>query len=166
MAINIDNAPNNNPAGGPPPGRYLCEILETKMQNSKNNVTKPPWLVVKLKLTNKDGDQYEFEDKFFESTSSYVLFKIKRFIMVNGLEVSGSFELKDLQKIIVPGTKFVTNITESEYNYNGKTTMQAQVDIFDKFIYYPLSEWEHDVPEESNDVADASGEDTPDNRQY
>lgn len=164
MAINIDNAPKTNPAGGPPEGKYLCEIKSTKMDQSKNNIDSKPWLVVTLEIQNEDGDKYTFDDKFFDSTSSYVLFKLKRFMSVAELSISGDFELKDLEKIIVPGTKFITNITKTENKYNGKTTMQSQVDIFDKFIYYPASEWEGEV--ESNDEADASGEATPDNTQY
>ena len=63
-------------------------------------------------------------------------YKLQRFITALEIPLSGTFELKDLCKII-PGKNFVVDIMREERE--GQRP-QGVVDIFTNEIYYPMSQ--------------------------
>jgi hypothetical protein len=141
MAINLDAVPDKNPAGPMPEGTYKATIVKKEMKQP-NDVKKPMYLEVKFDMIDTAGNAAgSFTDRFFESESSYLLFKLKRFIYATNLTLTGTVLLKDIEKVLGVGIAVVTVIKHSENTWNGQTRMQAEVDLFNSDCYYPGTEW-------------------------
>jgi len=140
MAINLDTVPDKNPTAGAPEGTYLATVTKTEMKQP-NDLNKPMYLEVGFKLKDVDGNSYNFKDRFFESDSSFILFKLTRFLKAADIQLSGSVELKDIEKLVNPGLEVVTVLTQSENEWNGQKRMQTEVDLFNSDCYYPVSKW-------------------------
>lgn len=133
MAINFNELPNGSPTVLVEPGRYFAVIETAEMKQGKDPA-KPPYLNMKLGLTDKGGkSKGKIFDIITESTHENVLYKLKRFILALNLPIAGEFDLKDLPKI-VQGKKLIVDVTHDK---EGK---KAIVDIFTNDIYYPVAE--------------------------
>lgn len=139
MAINFDAIPDKNPSGSLEPGTYRMKVTKTEMKQPKDT-NKPMFLEVTYATTAMNGDTSTFVDKFFESDSTFLLFKLKRFTAAAGIPLTGDVELKDISKLI-GGKEVVGVITNSENTYKGKTTTIAEIDLFNSDCYYPVSDW-------------------------
>jgi hypothetical protein len=141
MAINLNELPDSNPSGPVPKGTYKARITKTSMEQPKDT-SKPQYLKVVMNVTNQDGESYKFTDRFFESDSSYLLFKLKRFMQALDLNLQGSVELKDIEKLIEKDSELIVVITHQTSEYNGQEQTQAQVDLFNSDCYYDISSWD------------------------
>lgn len=138
MSIKFDSLPKQNPGGGAvKPGLYYAHIEKTEMKQSKDK-TKPPYLNLTLKLTDRDGKKAgTLFDMMSESDSAVIQYKIGRFIRACGIPLVGEMELKDIGKIVA-GKDIVVDVKNDEYN--GKK--RAVVNLFDNEAYYLPSEYE------------------------
>lgn len=135
MAINFDQLPNSKPNAIPPKGPYYALIEKAEMRQPKDE-DKRPYLSLAYSLKNKDGvSQGKLFDILSESDSDIPRYKLQRFITALQIPITGSFELKDLAKI-VPGKSFIVDVIEDKRS----DRPQATVDVFSGEIYYPLSE--------------------------
>lgn len=158
MAINFDQLPESN--GGStnkiiPKGTYYASIEKTEMKKPQDT-TKPEYLNITLKVQSAQGENMGFVwDKITESTSQYVLYKLRRFIMALGVTITPglSLELKDLAKI-APGVKLLVDINQDKENKN-------QVDIFSGDVYYHISEANKIFGTDSLFVDASDAEDNP-----
>jgi hypothetical protein len=138
--INLDTVPDKNPTAPLAEGTYLATVTKTEMKQP-NDLAKPMYLQVSFKMEGTDGETGSFTDRFFESDSSYVLFKLTRFLKANAINLSGNVELSDIEKLITVGDQVVTVIRHSKNEYQGNETIQAEVDLFNSDCYYPASDW-------------------------
>lgn len=139
MAINFDAIPDKNPSGAIDPGTYKFKVTKAEMKQPKD-LAKPLYLEVAMNMTGMDGKGGSFTDKFFESDSSFLLFKLKRFVQSMGVQLTGGVELKDIAKLVV-GKEGVAVINHGENTYKGVTKMEAQIDLFNSDCYYHIDEW-------------------------
>jgi len=136
MAINFDSLPNEKPINLPNPGQYYFTIERAEMKAPKD-ANKPDYLNMQLSLKTPEGKSAgKIFDIMTESDHEAVQYKIQRFIKALDIPISGTFELKDLSKIVT-GKQGIVDITHKEdENYPTK----AVVDIFSGDIFYPLSQ--------------------------
>lgn len=138
MSINFDSLPKQNPGGGSvKPGLYYAHVEKTEMKQGKDK-SKPPYLNLTLKLTDRDGKKAgTLFDMLMESDSSVIQYKLGRFLRACGIPLVGEMELKDIAKIVA-GKDIAVDVKEDEYN--GKK--RAAVNLFDNEAYYLASEYE------------------------
>lgn len=136
MAINFDSLPQTKPNGFLiDKDFYKGTIIEAKMRTPKNGGAE--YLAVTFSLTDKDGNaKGKLWDNFFDIDKELPRYKLGRFITALRLPLSGSFELKDLCKIIV-NKSVIVDVGVDEKN----TPPRNQVDVFNAEIYYHPSEW-------------------------
>ena len=135
MGINFNELPDSNPSGLVDKGSYFATIETAEMKQGKDPA-KPPYLNLRLALTNKDGKSCgKLYDILADSDHQIVKYKIKRFITALEIPMEGEFELKDLVKIIV-GKKLIVDVTHDEKGERPK----AVVDMFGGMIFYPMAE--------------------------
>jgi hypothetical protein len=137
MPINFNSLPNSNPGALPEKGTYYATIKKAEMKAAKT-AGKPDYLNLQLGLTKPDGKGAgTIFDIIAESENEIARYKIQRFITALQVPITGTFELKDLVKI-VQNKQLIVDITiqESKDGYPAK----AIVDVFSGQIYYPMSD--------------------------
>ena len=137
MAINFDALPNTAPVGNTliEKGTYVAEIAKAEMKMGKD-VSKPPYLSLMYKLSNTDGTTVgNIFDIITEPEKDITKYKLRRFIEALKLPITGSFELKDLTKIVT-GKKFGVDVKVDDEGQQPRTV----VDVFSGKIYYTLEE--------------------------
>lgn len=166
--INFDNIPDKNPTGPIDEGTYRAKVVKAEMKQPKD-VTKPMFLEVTFNMTGVNGQSAKFVDRFFESDSSFVLFKLKRFVGAANIPLAGNVALKDIAKLIT-NVEVVAVIGHNKNTYNGQERVEAQIDIFNSDCYYPMSDWAQfctdagvsaDTPAEDNTAEAPATPDTP-----
>jgi hypothetical protein len=136
MAINFNELPDNKASSTVEKGTYIATIEKAEMKQGAD-LDKPMYLNLTLKLSDVDGkDCGKVYDIIAESAHELVRYKLKRFIQATEIPIVGSFELKDLVKI-VPNKKIIVCVTVEEKD--GKPP-RAIVDIFAEGVYYPISQ--------------------------
>ena len=139
MAINCDSLPSNKPYSMPEPGFYYATIDTAEMKTPKDT-SKPDYLNLKLKLKDKTGKNAGIIfDIIAESEHSLVQYKLKRFLIALGVNFSGTFELKDVQKVCA-GKEIIVDV-KIEKGQEGRQD-RAVVDATSHEVYYPISEAE------------------------
>ena len=136
MAINYDSLPNTKPQNVLPAGYYQATIVNAEMRISKN--TKNPYLSIQYDLNNGAGITGKLYDLQMESEKEFLRYKLQRFLTALQLNLSGSFELKDLCKLI-NGKKLVVDVTIEKDERTGG--VRNTVNSFEHEIYYAASEW-------------------------
>lgn len=132
MAINFNALPTDRPNTLAPEGTYYGTIMEATPKVSKAGSN---MLSLKIELNTHDGKKAGIMfDNIIESDKAFLLFKIAKFCKALELDLAGSFELKDLAKIVV-NKKLIVDVKHGEFNGNKK----VEVDM-SKGIFYPLSE--------------------------
>lgn len=147
--INFDALPSDKPVSLIPKGTYYATIEKAEMKQPKE-VSKKPYLDLTLAIKDKDGKSIgKIFEKISESDHELMRYKLKRFIEALNIPIKGTFELKDLCKIVV-GKSFIVDITKEEKEgYSPKSI----VDLFTNEIFYPMSEASNifGVPEENSE---------------
>lgn len=137
MAINFDALSNSKGYNIPEPGTYLATIESAEMKQGKD-VSKPMYLNVKYKLTNKDGKSVgTIFDILTESEHQLMQYKLKRFLLAIGISFEGEFELKDISKLCV-GKQLIVDVKKEEAKDNMRE--RAVVDLFTGDIFYNIKE--------------------------
>lgn len=138
MAINFDSLPNDKGSAGKliPQGTYFAKVEAAEMKAPKDP-NKPEYLNMRYSLKTAAGESVgNLFDALYESDHQLLKYKLKRFLLATGIELSGEFELKDLAKLVV-GKEFIVDVTvQSSEGYSDKSV----ADIFTGEIYYNLSE--------------------------
>ena len=137
MAINFDALSNSKGYNIPEPGTYLATIESAEMKQGKD-VSKPMYLNVKYKLTNKDGKSVgTIFDILTESEHQLMQYKLKRFLLAIGISFEGEFELKDISKLCV-GKQLIVDVKKEDAKDNMRE--RAVVDLFTGDIFYNIKE--------------------------
>lgn len=135
MAINYDELPQERPTGGLlEAGKYKADILKAEM---KKGSTGSDYMALTYDLTGVEGEKGKLWDNFFDSDKELPRYKLQRLITALNLNLTGSFELKDLCKIVA-GKQLIVDVGVDEKNERGP---RNTVDVFKDEIYYPISEW-------------------------
>lgn len=158
MAINFDALPQSKPAGNLlPAGFYKATISKAEMKTPKNGGN--DYLALTLDCVNAQGQSGKVWDNLYDSDKELVRYKLKRFIDALRLPLSGTFELKDLCKVVT-GKQLVVDVGVDEKSDRPRN----QVEVFKNDLYYPINEWAAltgavtgtgDVPFEMSDAAPA-----------
>jgi hypothetical protein len=138
--INMDKVPNSNPSAVIKPGTYKLTVTKTEMKQP-NDLEKPMYMKIHFKAEGVDGNIDTFDDNFFDSDSSYLMFKLTRFLKALKLNLTGQIELRDIEKLVQKDAVVVGVITNSKSEWQGKEQTNADIDIFNSDCYYPVSEW-------------------------
>jgi hypothetical protein len=158
--INFDSLPNDKPYSVPKKGTYYATIQKAELKMPQDPNKKKPYLNLTLQLKTADGKSAgKIWDIISESDHDLIRYKLQRLITALEIPITGTFELKDLTKIIV-NKSLIVDVTVEEKD--GRPP-KGVVDIFTNEIYYPLSKASeifgspNDVPFEINasDAADA-----------
>lgn len=136
MAINYDALPSTKPASTIPAGFYKATIVKAEMRTSKN--TGNSYLSIQYDLNNGAGVTGKLFDMQFDSEKEFLRYKLQRFLTALQLNLQGSFELKDLCKL-VNNKQLVVDITIEDAK-DGNPARNV-INSFDHEIYYPISEW-------------------------
>ena len=104
MAINYDALPSSKPQSTLAPGYYMATIVKAEMKKSTN--TGADYLSLQYDLNNGAGVTGKLFDIQMESEKEFLRYKLQRFLTALNLNLSGSFELRDLCKL-VNGKKFI-----------------------------------------------------------
>jgi len=162
MAIDFSSLPQDNPFSIPKPGLYLVKIIKAESKPPKD-VSKPEYLECVYALTDAHGKACgNFTDRFFESESDVVKFKLGRFVKATGIPITGMVEFRDLAKILVNRT-LVVDIKNVKDDYNStpeKEVLKAEVDIFSREAYYNVSEFASLTGTQQEPAPDAAPDDT------
>lgn len=136
MAIQFNSLPGNKPGFAvPPKGHYIAVIDKAEMKQPKDP-SKDLYLSLTLNLSDETGKSFgKIFDMITTSDSDYSRYKLKRFIEALELPIKGSFELKDLTKM-VQGKKLRVDVAIDDRGDQPK----AVVDIFTDEIFYPLED--------------------------
>ena len=139
MPINFDKLPDNSPSMLPEKGTYFATIEQAAMKAVKDATSgKPDYLNLKLSLKNKEGKAVgTIWDMITESDHDLLRYKLKRFIQALELPITGSFELKDLAKV-VQGKSLIVDVTHDTRDKDRPA--KAVVDIFTNEVFYPLTD--------------------------
>lgn len=131
--IHFDQLPTEPPAGGDfpllPPGRYVAEIEKAEIRKAKESGNE--YLNLQLKCTGADGTVGRVFDKIIESDKQLLQYKLSRFVRALPNTLSGTFDLRDLPKIVQGKTVVVAIIIRQQEGYKDSN----EVDIFDNEIY-------------------------------
>ena len=71
-----------------------------------------------------------------ESEKEVLRYMLQRFINALQLNLAGSFEMKDLCKLVT-GKKLIVDVTSEDSDRGEQNTINS----FEHEIYYPISEW-------------------------
>ena len=150
MSINFDELPssrsgNNSSSNGIPAGfekgTYRCVIEAAEMRTSKdpldeNGNRKPDYLNIRYGVFADNGERITgIFDILSESPKELIQYKLKRFITALQLGISGTFELKDLCKILKGKALIAALHVREDKQYGDK----IEVNIFHDTIYEPLA---------------------------
>lgn len=135
MAINYDALPSTKPQSVLPSGFYMATIVKAEMKKSTN--TGSEYLSLQYDLNNGAGVTGKLFDLQMESEKEFLRYKLQRFLTALNLNLSGSFELKDLCKL-VNGKKFIVDVTVEDNAQYGK---RNAINSFEHEIYYKINEW-------------------------
>lgn len=141
MAINYDSLPSTKPQSNVPKGFYKATIVKAEMKTSKN--TGAQYLSIQSDITDDAGHTGKLFDMLFDSEKEFLRYKLQRFLTALNLDLRGSFELKDLCKLI-NGKKYIVDVTIEEAK-DGNPARNT-VNSFENEIYYPISNWAALVP--------------------
>lgn len=144
MAINYDALPTEAPVTLLENGKYPMTIKKAEMKAGNNG----DYLVVTFGV-DAGGNVY---DNFFDSDKPLPRYKLGQLIRATKIQLHGTFELKDLAKIIV--NKRVMGAVKKEQN-EGYAPRNV-IDAFDDQIFEPIPDTA-DVPFTMGEPA-ASGE--------
>lgn len=137
MAINFDELPKEKAGGtieGFENGLYTVKVEAADMVANKDP-NKKPYLNVRLGVYSEKGARITgVFDIFADSTHPLVLYKLRKFIEACKINMQGSFELKDLPKIIVNKSLRAFLKLQKDPQYGDKII----VDIAPDEIYMPL----------------------------
>ena len=143
MAIDFTKLTTDSPFSTPAPGLYIATITKAESLKPKDT-SKPEYLKCTYQLIDEDGKSSgTMEDMFFESDSDVPKYKLGRFIIAVGIPLTGAMEFKDLAKVL-PNRKLVVDVKNVKDDYRsteGKEVMKAEIDIFAREAYYPISEF-------------------------
>lgn len=166
MAISYDALPSTRPSNTLPKGYYKATILNAEMKTSKT--THNDYLSLTYDLRDANGNGGKLYDMQFDSEKEFLRYKLGRFLTALNLNLQGSFELKDLCKL-VKGKQFIVDITIEEAK-DGNPERNV-INSFEHEIYYNISEWasltgaaeaKAETPViNARDAIDAVVEDTP-----
>ena len=106
-----------------------------EMKKSVN--TGAEYLSLQYDLNNGAGVTGKLFDMQMESEKEFLRYKLQRFLTALNLNLNGSFELRDLCKL-VNGKKFVVDVTVEDNAQYGK---RNTVNSFEHEIYYNINEW-------------------------
>ena len=135
MAINYDALPSTKPQSVLNPGYYMATIVKAEMKKSNN--TGADYLSLQYDLNNGAGVTGKLFDIQMESEKEFLRYKLQRFLTALNLNLSGSFELRDLCKL-VNGKKFIVDVgVEDNAQYGKRNTVNS----FEHEIYYNINEW-------------------------
>lgn len=154
MALNFDQLPKDNPGGSSlavPKGLYHFEVKKAEMKTSQKSGN--TYMSVQLQCSDPTTKaSTTVFDMFFESDKPLLQYKLRQFIMALSLNLRGTFELKDLCKIIGGKKGIVALKIEENEGYSPRNV----VDAFDDNIYLPLAATEDDseVPFDASDSAE------------
>ena len=135
MAINYDSLPSTKPSNVIPAGFYKAKIINASMKISKTSGD--AYLSVQYDLTNDAGVTGKLFDMLFDSEKEFLRYKLQRFLTALNLNLSGSFELKDLCKL-VNGKELIVDVNIEDSAQYGK---RNSVNSFENEIYYPINNW-------------------------
>ena len=133
MAINFNELPSTKPVTVLPKGFYMATILKAEMKISK---TGNPYLSLQYDLNDGAGKTGKLFDLQMESEKEFLRYKLQRFINALQLNLAGSFEMKDLCKLVT-GKKLIVDVTSEDSDRGEQNTINS----FEHEIYYPISEW-------------------------
>jgi hypothetical protein len=142
MALNFNDLPNEKPAGGNFPiieDKYCIATIKSAEAGVSTgaNTSGQPVLKIQFDCVSFDGlTQIKIWDNFYESEKPLLRYKLRQFIIALGLHLAGTFELKDIAKIVVNKKLIIAIKTEQ----NGSYPARNVVDAFDDSIFYPMSE--------------------------
>lgn len=148
MAINYDALPSVKPQNTIPVGYYMATIIKAEMRKSKN--TGNEYLSIQYDLNNGAGVTGKLYDMQMESEKEFLRYKLQRFITALQLNLVGSFEMKDLCKL-VNGKKLIVDVTVEDSDQGKRNVINS----FEHEIYYPINEWASLTAESSGSVLDA-----------
>ena len=131
MAINFDELPKTNESAFTilENGTYRCKIKEAKIPNGKD------YLQVIFAVTGNNGQSTTIFDNFVDSDKPLPRYKLAQLIRALKIPLTGSFELKDLPKIIVGKELMAAIKQEQNEGYSARNVINA----FDDEIFYPLA---------------------------
>jgi hypothetical protein len=153
MGINFAELPKDNPFSIPAPGLYIAKITKAVSQQPKDT-SKPEYLALTYALTDENGKPAgNLFDNFFESDSDVPKYKLGRFLTAAGIPLTGVMEFKDLAKIL-PNRTLVVDVKNVPDDYKGNGAMKAEVDLFAREAYYPVSEFASLVGKEPEPTPD------------
>ena len=109
MAINFNELPSTKPQSTVPAGYYMATIVKAEMKKSKN--TNADYLSIQYDLNDGAGHTGKLFDMLMESEKEFLRYKLQRFLTALQLNLTGSFELKDLCKLF-----FHANATKLDRN--------------------------------------------------
>ena len=166
MAISYDALPSTRPSNTLPKGYYKATILNAEMKTSKT--THNDYLSLTYDLRDANGNGGKLYDMQFDSEKEFLRYKLGRFLTALNLNLQGSFELKDLCKL-VKGKQLIVDVTiEDAKDGNPERNV---INSFEHEIYYNISEWasltgaaeaKAETPViNARDAIDAVVEDTP-----
>lgn len=141
MAINYDSLPSVKPESTVPAGFYKATIIKAEMRVSKNSGQS--YLSVQYDLNDGKQNVGKLFDMQFDSEKEFLRYKLQRFLTALRLDLRGTFELKDLCKLIC-NKQLIVDVT-IEPAKDGNPARNA-INSFDHEIYYPISEWASLVP--------------------
>jgi hypothetical protein len=136
MAISYDALPSTRPSTTLPKGYYKATILNAEMKTSKT--THNDYLSLTYDLRDANGNGGKLYDMQFDSEKEFLRYKLGRFLTALNLNLQGSFELKDLCKL-VKGKQLIVDITIEEAK-DGNPERNV-INSFEHEIYYNISEW-------------------------
>lgn len=135
MAINFNELPSTKPQNTVPAGYYMATIVKAEMKTSKN--TNSNYLSLQYDLNDGKGTTGKLFDMLMESDKEFLRYKLQRFLTALQLNLTGSFELKDLCKL-VNGKKLIVDVEIEDKDQYGKRNV---INSFDHEIYYSINEW-------------------------
>ena len=136
MAISYDALPSTRPSNTLPKGYYKATISNAEMKISKT--TNQEYLSLTYDLRDANGNGGKLYDMQFDSEKEFLRYKLGRFLTALNLNLQGTFELKDLCKL-VKGKQLVVDVTVEEPK-DGNPARNV-INSFEHDIYYNLSEW-------------------------
>lgn len=154
MAINYDSLPSVKPQSTLPEGFYKAKIAKAEMKVSNN--TGNSYLSIQYDLSNDKGQTGKLFDMLMESEKEFLRYKLQRFINALQLNLAGTFELKDLCKLI-NGKQLIVDVGTEDNDRYGKRNV---INSFGHEIYYPVSEWAS-LTSVSSDPLSAVEDDVP-----
>jgi hypothetical protein len=136
MAINYDSLPSVKPESTVPAGFYKAKIIKAEMRTSKN--TGAEYLSLQYDLNNGTQNVGKLFDMQFDSEKEFLRYKLQRFLTALRLDLRGTFELKDLCKL-VNNKEIIVDVGIEEAK-DGNPARNV-INSFEHEIYYPINDW-------------------------